>query len=99
MNATIRNIGSAVVDRGVEICVVGALTGAAATLTWWFTVPAVLATAWWATVEVRLWRAHRTVPASTGRAILPSAATVSGAAASPAGPVSAGQTGMGRAGA
>ena len=99
MNALLRSAARGLVDRAVEIIVVAALTAATITVTCWFIVPAVLAAAWWATVEVRLWRTRRTTPASARTADQPAAGGVSPAAESRSGPVSAGQQGVGRAGA
>ena len=99
MNALLRSAARGLADRAVEITVLGALTGATTCLTWWFTIPTVLAAAWWATVEVRLWRAHRAAPTTAARHELVAADGVSPAAESSSGPVSAGQQGVGRAGA
>ena len=99
MNALLRTAARGLVDRAVEITVLGALTGATTCLTWWFTIPTVLAAAWWATVEVRLRRTRRATPASARTADRPAAGGVSPAAESSSGPVSAGQQGVGRAGA
>ncbi|MBN9754002.1 hypothetical protein Ae406Ps2_0198c [Pseudonocardia sp. Ae406_Ps2] len=99
MNALLRSVARGLADRAVEITVVGALGVATITVTWWFAIPAVLAAAWWATVEVRLWRAQRAATASVGAADLLSAAARSAAPELPAEAVSAGQTGAGRAGA
>ncbi|MBN9754052.1 hypothetical protein Ae706Ps2_6663c [Pseudonocardia sp. Ae706_Ps2] len=99
MNALLRTTARGLADRAAEITIVGGLGAATMCLTWWFTIPTVLATVWWASVEVRLRRAHRAAPASNRAADLPSTATRSAATEPPPAPVSAGQTGAGRAGA
>ncbi|MBN9754988.1 hypothetical protein Ae706Ps2_6545 [Pseudonocardia sp. Ae706_Ps2] len=103
MNALLRTTARGLADRAAEIIIVGALTGATLAVTWWFAIPTVLAAAWWVAVEVRLWRAQRAATAATRAADLPSAAARSAATELPAEsssePVSAGQTGAGRAGA
>ena len=43
MNALLRSAARGLADRAVEITVLGALTGATTCLTWWFTIPTVLA--------------------------------------------------------
>ncbi|OLM28318.1 hypothetical protein Ae717Ps2_6573 [Pseudonocardia sp. Ae717_Ps2] len=68
MNALLRTAARGLTDRAVEIIIVGALGVATMCLTWWFTIPTVLAAAWWVAVEVRLWRAHRAAPASASQA-------------------------------
>ncbi|OLM27868.1 hypothetical protein Ae717Ps2_7086 [Pseudonocardia sp. Ae717_Ps2] len=99
MNTLLRTTARGLADRAVEITILGALTAATMCLTWWFTIPAVLAAAWWVAVEVRLWRAHRGAPASASQAGRAAAAAVSPPAESSSAPVSAGQQGVGRAGA
>ncbi|MBN9758466.1 hypothetical protein Ae706Ps2_6597c [Pseudonocardia sp. Ae706_Ps2] len=99
MNALLRSAARGLADRAVEITILGTLGAATMCLTWWFAIPAVLAAAWWTTVEVRLWRARRAVPASARAADLLPAAARSAATESSSATVSAGQTGAGRAGA